>query len=184
MRRYVFPAVAPIVALTLLTAACAEREPVDETPDVAIDPIEVQDDPGRTVETYLRSLYPDADGLAYAYGTADLNDDEREEYFVYLSGQSVCGTDGCNLLVLEPAGDGFRKIGSLAAVNLPVGTLATSSQGYRDIGVTVGGGLETGVAKIPFQGGAYAANMGASAANTVGALDLVIIPESDLAPLP
>ncbi|MGB3738076.1 MAG: hypothetical protein WA948_01860, partial [Pontixanthobacter sp.] len=118
-------------------------------------------------------------------GTADLDGAGEDEYLVYLGGPSMCGTGGCTLLVLQPEGDGFRKIGSLSVAQLPVGVLATSTNGYKDLGVTIGGGgLESSIAKVPYGGSAYAGNPTTEPSNTVGSIDLVVIPDGDLTPLP
>ena len=177
----------PAIALSsaLCLAACAESTPVDQSEDSADTPIVVEADTRRVVENYLAQQYPASDDLAYSYGMADLDGMGEDEYLVYVGGPSMCGSGGCTLLVLQPDGDGFRKIGSLSVAQLPVGVLSTTTNGYKDLGVTIGGGgLERTIAKVPYGGSAYAANPTTEPSNPVGSIDLVVIPDSELTPLP
>ncbi|MGB7408682.1 MAG: hypothetical protein WA908_09250 [Pontixanthobacter sp.] len=173
-----------ILAASLSLAACAETTPVVEEEGETAEVIAVEGDTQRLTEDYLRAEFADTTNLAYSYGRADLDGADEEEYLVYVSGDGLCGTGGCRLLVLTADGDGFRKLGSMTVAQLPVGVLATTTNGYRDLGVTVGGGgLERSIAKVPFGDTAYAANPTAAPSETVGSLDIVVIGDSELTPI-
>lgn len=169
-------------------ASCAEPAPVaSDTAEQAEQsgPIEVAADADRLVEAFLRSEYPDTGTVLYRYGKADLDGVGDEEYLVYVGGPMMCGSGGCNLLVLKTAEDSFTKIGSLTVSQLPVGVLSTSTNGMKDLGVSVyGGGQEPGIMKVPFDGTGYASNPTVQPATSVGSIDLVVIPEGELKPVP
>ncbi|WP_271438437.1 hypothetical protein [Pontixanthobacter luteolus] len=165
-------------------AGCAEPAPVTGDTARQSGPIEVAADTDRLVEAFLRSEYPDTATVLYSYGRADLDGVGDDEYLVYAGGPMMCGSGGCNLLVLKTADDGFTKIGSLTVSQLPVGVLSTSTNGMKDLGVSVyGGGQEPGIMKVPFDGAKYASNPTVEPATKVGSIDLVIIPEGELKPV-
>ncbi len=97
-------------------------------------------------------------------GTADLDGDGKEEIVAYIMGPSYCGADGCQLRVFkfeDIAGNGtaFTPIAKITAVDLPVGMMESKTNGHADLAVNVrGAGGSSGVAKVPFDGGNYAAN--------------------------
>ena len=92
-------------------------------------------------------------------GTADLNGDGTDEVLAYAMGPSYCGTGGCNLWVFANEGGTYAALGKITVANLPVGVFATKTNGYADLAVTVrGGGGESGVSAVPFDGKAYAGN--------------------------
>lgn len=54
---------------------------------------------------------------------------------VYISGRYVCGTGGCSILVLRPAGNSFRNLSDSPALFSPVTILKTRHKGLPDLGV-------------------------------------------------
>ena len=96
----------------------------------------------------------------YKSATADLNGDGRREVFIYATDRRFCGSGGCNLYVIAPGSHGFRVLMRSTITNLPIQLLATSSHGWRDIGVTVsGGGIRRPyMARIRFNGRRYPGN--------------------------
>lgn len=182
MRLFILPTclIAPFLLM-----ACAETTPVEETQETDAQAIEVEATPQRVIETYLRSEYPDVENLRYSYGSADLDGRGESEFLVYVGGDGLCETDGCNLHVLQPDGDSFRNLGTLTNAQLPIGVLATTNNGYKDLGMTVGlGGLENQVRKVPFNGTTYVAEPETNAASQVGSLDIVTIGEGDMLNVP
>lgn len=99
-------------------------------------------------------------GLRYAHAFADLDGDGRDEAIVYLMGRDVCGSGGCDLLVLGDESGSWGEIARLTIANPPIRVLETRSEGWRDLEVFVaGGGVLSGYpALVPFSGTAYAPN--------------------------
>lgn len=85
------------------------------------------------------------------------DDGESEEDLVYVSGQDWCGSGGCTMLILEPAGSSFKILGRETIVQLPIRVLHSKHNGHPDIGVYVqGGGILSGYeAVLAFNGKRY-----------------------------
>jgi hypothetical protein len=99
---------------------------------------------------------PDA---RYVAAWADLNGDGRPEAIVYLVSGHVCGTGGCSLMVLTPAGRSWRQVADVTIANPPIRLLSSASHGWRDLAVTVaGGGARTHAARLSFNGRSYPGN--------------------------
>lgn len=95
----------------------------------------------------------------YAVAWKDLNGDGRPEAVVYLTSNAWCGSGGCTLLVLERAGDRFIVRGRTTITRAPIAVLPSTSHGWRDLVVGVGGGGEPyGQVVLPFRGDRYASN--------------------------
>ncbi|WP_294120622.1 hypothetical protein [Sphingomonas sp.] len=89
---------------------------------------------------------------------ADLNGDGLPEALIYnLDG---CGSGGCTLVILSPKGKTFRVLLRSTVTQLPIRVLSTSTQGWRDIGVSVfGGGITKAyMAQLRFNGRRYPSN--------------------------
>ena len=65
------------------------------------------------------------------YGWVDLNDDGLEEVFLKIVTGGLCGSMGCETLVLEHAGSGWQEIGNLSLDGLRLGPPVRD--GYRTI---------------------------------------------------
>lgn len=175
------------IAATLALASCKGEEPkpeptaTGETPDAAVTPV--------TTESWLADHFaPDVRGetdkLLYASAETDLDGDGTDEVVAYVGGPLMCGTGGCNLVVLKRDGDGFRQVGDLSVVQLPVGVLATKTNGWRDLSVSVsGGGRPGGIMRVPFDGKAYAGNPTVSPAGPVDTIGKVLVKDEPLKPL-
>jgi hypothetical protein len=95
----------------------------------------------------------------YKRADADLNGDGHLETFVYAT--DSCGSGGCDLSVLSPQGKSYRQVMEASGpTQLPIRLLATSTRGWRDIGVTVaGGGVRRAyMARLQFNGRRYPDN--------------------------
>ena len=90
----------------------------------------------------------------------DLTDDGMQEVVVYFTDRYSCGIGGCTTLILVPKGSSFDVISKITRVRLPIQVLATKSNGWHDLAVTVRGkGIHPShVAKVPFNGTTYATN--------------------------
>lgn len=99
----------------------------------------------------------DAERSQIAY--ADLNGDGLNELLIFVADRDRCGTGGCDLLVLTHRTGGWVTVASTTVSRLPVYRLDSESNGWADLGVTVGGGgVRGGVARLRFDGTRYPSN--------------------------
>lgn len=89
----------------------------------------------------------------------DLNGDGSNEALVYIYGSSWCGSGGCNLFVLRAAGESYEEMAMMTVAKPPIGVLETSTDGWRDLFVSVGGGgVEPGARRMRYNGETYPRN--------------------------
>lgn len=132
-----------------VTAATQEEEAV--TP-----PSPTRDD---DIKHFLLQEYPDAGSMQYAVALIDLNGDGADEAIVYLAGPYFCGTGGCPTLVLTQAGPMWSKVGDISVSRTPIGLPGTTTNGWSDLTVAIGGGGgESGTALLKFDGESYPGN--------------------------
>lgn len=124
----------------------------------------------------------------FAVAAVDLHGDSADEIVAYVHGPSVCGSGGCNLLVLEPGARGYRIVARTSVTRAPIRLLPTSSNGWRDLSVRVsGGGMPSRQVRLRYGGAGYPANPsmlpdGERVATDAGALLIPDPPQG--APLP
>jgi hypothetical protein len=123
-------------------------------------------DSSLTREVNLRSFLQDYgkrdfDKTArYVHAFVDLDGDGYDEAIAYIVGRSVCGSGGCNLLVLKSDGSSYRVVSKTTITNPPIRLLSNSSHGWRSIGIWMkgGGNLEGYEVELRFDGKAYPSN--------------------------
>ncbi|WP_156167427.1 hypothetical protein [Aurantiacibacter marinus] len=178
------------IAGMALTACTAETD--DSTDQIIADgsvaevvpdePAAVQPDPA--VTAWIAENYADSGVILYSVGEVDLDGDGQDEILAYVGGPMLCGTGGCLLEVLQRTGQGLDRLGSLSVSQLPVGVFEASTNGWRDLAVTVyGGGIEGGVARVPFGEGQYASNPTVEPAQMTKDTFETVIPDAPLQPL-
>lgn len=113
------PGVAAVALLALAGSAPATAQPHDAAAE------------------FIRRSFGDA---SYLRADADLNGDGRAEIFAYVTDPRLCGSGGCNLLVLSPEDGHLRVVLRSTVAQRPIVLLPTATLGWRDIGVTVAGG--------------------------------------------
>ena len=108
---------------------------------------------------FLQSILDDK-SARYIAGFGDLDGDGKPEALVYVISQGLCGSGGCNTLVLSQVGATWKMIAEISITRLPIRLLKTTSSGWRDLGVWVqGGGIQPGYeAQLRFDGGTYPRN--------------------------
>lgn len=145
-------------------------------------PVNAEED----IRHFLLQEYPDAEDIRYALAWRDLNGDGTDEAIIHVISSWVCGSGGCNTLVLTPAGPMWRKVGDISVSRSPVTVLGTSTNGWSDLTVDVsGGGSPSGIALLKFDGETYPSNptvAPAEAAETRG--EVLIAAEPELVELP
>lgn len=117
--------------------------------------------PAGAVPPYAKTYIADVLRLKrYSAAQIDLNKDGAAEILAYAQDQSRCGSGGCTLFVLTPTADSYRVVSTVTLVRLPVRALATQSNGWSDLGVSVsGGGIRRAYeARLRFDGSSYPSN--------------------------
>jgi len=102
----------------------------------------------------------DAGGKAararYVYNRVDLNDDGREEVFVYPLGSIFCGTGGCTLLLFTQSKGGYSLINEFPISRTPVMVSPQKTSGYHDVfKPESGGGAAATYLRYAFDGMQY-----------------------------
>jgi hypothetical protein len=112
------------------------------------------------VSRYIHELGLQDQEARYELRVTDLNGDGNPEILVYLWANDVCGSGGCNLMILSPAGTSFEVLADTTVTRLPIRVLASKTNGWHDIGVWVaGGGILRGYeAKVSFRRDKYQNN--------------------------
>jgi hypothetical protein len=109
----------------------------------------------------LTELMGDLPGpIHYFAARVDLDDDGVPEWIVYVAGPSVCGTGGCDTMVLKESDHGFELVSRISVTRPPIVVAETKTEGWRDLIVHVrGGGILPGHdASLRFDGTAYSGN--------------------------
>ncbi|WP_229955925.1 hypothetical protein [Parasphingorhabdus litoris] len=118
-------------------------------------------------------------------GIADLRPKQRD-IVVYVSGRNYCGTGGCKGFIFKngaTASDNsdYSLVGRIRPARLPIYSLKTSRNGWREVGVVVaGGGIPIPyVGALSFDGTAFDGNPTISSARPTskGEIHSVIISE-------
>ncbi len=189
----------PILALALTACGqAATPEPTAPQPPAATTPAATPAPPTPPqaapagLEAALRGLHADDGALTYAQASVDLNGDGTDEVLAYVMGPMVCGSGGCNLYVLAPdggnGGEGWRVVTRTSVTRTPVGVLTTSTNGWRDLAVSIGGGgANAGWVRLTFDGRTYPSNPTAPPATPLdGPPDVTTLIASDpeVRPLP
>jgi len=101
----------------------------------------------------------------YVYSRVDLNEDGKEEVFVYLLGSVFCGSGGCNLqlFIQEPAG--YALLNEFPISRTPVIVSPQKTGGWHDIfKLESGGGAAATQVRYAFDGKQYVERERTSAA--------------------
>jgi hypothetical protein len=139
-----------LLAAFAMSVVSARAQPKTDTPALAAQ---------KSVTTFLQARYRDKT-TQYIAAFTDLNGDGTPEALVYLIGSEVCGSGGCNLLILEKNGDSWKIVTRTTVTQLPIRVLSATSYGWHNITVWVqGGGIQPGYeAELRFNGKTYPAN--------------------------
>ena len=150
-------------------------------------PLQARNAAEAEIRRFLQHQYRDESSeatrqLQYTLAWADLNGDRRDEALVYVSGPYVCGSGGCDLLILSRGRRGWRLMSEASITNPPIRILSTRTRGWSDIGVQVqGGGIVRGYeARLRFNGSGYSSNPSTAAPSRRRAPGRVAISSEDL----
>jgi len=143
-----------LVTLSFLTSVLSRYAMVAEQ-------AEMESSLKQFLKQYVEERSPAHDpDVRYAYSLIDLNQDGANEVIVHLVGRWLCGSGGCVTLVLEREEGSYRIISEISITRLPIRVLLNTSNGWRDIGVWVGGGgiVKGYEAVLCYDGCAYPSN--------------------------
>lgn len=127
--------------------------------------------PSEAVAAALRIVFnSDAGDVRYFHQVIDLDGDGRDEIVAHVAGPNVCGSGGCDTVVLAPDGDGYRVVADIASTRPPISAAMTRSNGWRDLVVTTGrGGGESGPVLLHYDGTTYPSNPAVAPAKRLSA---------------
>ncbi len=112
----------------------------------------------KVLRKWNEAAAPSAD-LRYHYNTADLNGDGKADAIVFVSGNSICGTGGCQVLIFKGDGKNYALVTEMSVSHPPVFVGATKTNGWRDLVMEVyGGGIKPYFASLKFDGKTYPEN--------------------------
>ena len=159
-----------VALLVVVTTGCASKS-VDESTETtssqtATEPAGASNtsEPQTVtavVESELRARYGEFGGeLRYFYATNDLDSDSQPEIIVYVVSPMLCGTGGCNTLVLTPSDTGYSLVAEITVTRPPIQVSPRSTKGWQNLIVHVsGGGILPGYdAELRFDGTRYPGN--------------------------
>lgn len=154
-------------------AVDAPDAPATEESAVAPSPTRDED-----IEHFLLQEYPDAGTIRYATAWVDLNGDGADEAIVYVAAPYFCGTGGCPTLVLTQAGPMWSKVGDISVSRTPIGLPGTTTNGWSDLTVSVGGGGgQSGTALLKFEGESYPSNPTVPPAEMTDTVGTIVLAE-------
>ncbi len=174
MRGY-FATMAAVLAL----AGCSAAEDAEApTQDAAAEDVTPEPTPEEDIDRFLLQEYPDAGTISYALAWSDLDGDGSDEAIVHLVGPWFCGSGGCTTLLLTPAGAMWEKVGDISVSRTPVTMLDTSTNGWKDLTVAIGGGGgPSGNAWLKFDGEGYPGNPTVAPAELIDMTGTVLLAE-------
>lgn len=130
------------------------RTNIRSSPVVQKHPDKDNSETEQSLVLYLRTLFEDKD-TQYIAAFPDLKGDGTLIAVVYVISDEVCGSGGCNTLILRRTGSSWKPVTTITITNLPIRVLNTRSYGWHDISVGVKGHND---AALRFNGSRYPSN--------------------------
>lgn len=144
-----------VFALALAGTACSPAETT--APPVPEIPPQPSAAPPEAIAA-IRSMVFDSEAN-YAFAMVDLNGDGAQEVVAYVMSSDFCGSGGCPMFVLTTYGRRYAVAGQTTVTQTPIRLLPTSTNGWRDLSVGVGGGGEPArQVKLTYDGKFYPKN--------------------------
>lgn len=112
--------------------------------------------PDDVIEVALLSILGDSDEtVSYLAAMVDLDGDGADEIVAHLEAPSMCGSGGCQTIVLTPDDDEWRVVSWIGLTKAPIFAAEASTNGWRDLLIYASGGIEAGVRRLSFDGTSY-----------------------------
>lgn len=100
-----------------------------------------------------------SDDLRYHFNKVDLNGDGKSDAIVFVSGNSICGSGGCRMLIFKGDGKNYSLVTEMSVSRPPVFVGAMKTKGWNDLLMEVsGGGIKPYFASLKFDGKSYLKN--------------------------
>jgi hypothetical protein len=98
--------------------------------------------------------------MRYYYNRVDLNNDKKPEVIVFLFGEGMCGSSGCDAFLFQKIDGKYKLITAFEPVRNPIIVSQTKTKGWNDlIFYNAGGGIIPGYYSLSrFNGKTYPAN--------------------------
>lgn len=159
-----------LAALMTGSGCAASGTTGSATPSPAPEPATAE------IESWLTAEYGEYGPIRYALAWQDLDGDGADEAIAYVISPGVCGSGGCNTVILARSDATWRVVGNVSVSRTPVTVLDSSTKGWRDLTVDfAGGGGPSGTAKLTFDGETYPRNPTVPPAVTVDQGGAVLI---------
>ena len=108
-------------------------------------------------------MHTPGEPVRYLYNLVDLNGDGKPEAVAYIL--SCCGSGGCNMLILQPKGAGYRLVTEMTVTQSPIVISKNKTNGWSDlIEYAEGGGMPLTYVIMRFNGRTYPTNPSAAPA--------------------
>lgn len=111
--------------------------PAPDRPSSALMPLD-ETAVRRAIANY--TVNKERERSSYRLAGADLNGDGRAEALVLFEGKDWCAATGCSLAIFSAGDRGYRVAFRIVRVKAPVVVAEASSNGWRHLVVTTGGG--------------------------------------------
>ncbi|WP_430612613.1 hypothetical protein [Flavobacterium sp. JP2137] len=142
-----------VVEPTEITTEATEATPV------AFEPQSVNDELALKIQAYLNGSFLKpadlqaitAEEKTFQLHTIDLNNDGKQEVFVYLNSPYFCGSGGCTVLLLS---DALQLITRFTVTRPPLFAESTEKNGWKVLSVQSGGEWK----ELTFDKGSYPSN--------------------------
>lgn len=111
-----------------------------------------------TLEDSLRANFdPQLGEVRYLVGWADLNGDDQQEAVVHVVGPMVCGTGGCDTLILQAQDNAWQVISAQPTTEPPVQLANSAHDGWQDLLMQrhVGADEPSETVRLRFDGSSY-----------------------------
>ena len=135
------------------------------TQSLEIQPLKTEVLPDRSLERAILKTLPaykpasEDEYTRYYYTRVDLDGDGQPEVMVYLVGQYVCGSGGCNLQIFRAVGKDYRLVSDISVAQTPIVVSEQKNAGWSNLLVHVsGGGARARYALLKFNGKSYPGN--------------------------
>ncbi|ALM52079.1 hypothetical protein [Halomonas huangheensis] len=132
-------------------------EDTEETPSTTSEPMSESDRQAKLEDSLRANFDPQLGEVRYLIGWADLNGDDQEEAVVHVVGPMVCGTGGCDTLILQAQDNAWQVISAQPTTEPPVQIASSSHEGWQDLLVQrhVDAGEPNEVVRLSFDGQSY-----------------------------
>lgn len=146
-----------IISLLVLNDSAAAQKISEPTITKKIGYLKTRD---KQLETAIRKWNgTDADEIRYHYNKIDLNGDGNLDAIVFASGNSICGTGGCEMLIFKGNGKSYELLTEMSVSRPPIWISSTKTKGWSDlVFYNSGGGIKHFYSLLKFDGRTYPEN--------------------------